>query len=140
MAHRLEFDFQHRILLIIHEGSVRGREIEKLGDQLKPQLGALNPSAAISDFSGATIVETSSDMVRHLAMKDAASCLRALRRFIVAPREYQFGLARMYEISAYPPFVDLRVVRSKEEALATLGVQNPEFEELGVEPFSPSKT
>jgi hypothetical protein len=130
MAHRLEFDFQHRILLILHEGTVLGREIEKLGDQLKPRLGILNPSAAISDFSRATAVDIDSHMVRHLAMKDAASCLRMLRRFIVAPREHQFGLARMYEICAYPPFVDLRIVRSKEEALAFLGIQNPEFQTL----------
>jgi len=130
MAHRLEFDFQHRILLIIHEGTVHGQEIEKLGDQLKPQLSVLKPSAAISDFSGATAVDINSQMVRHLAMKDAASCLRILRRFIVAPQEYQFGMARMYELWAYPSFVDLWVVRSKEEALATIGVPNPKFERL----------
>jgi hypothetical protein len=130
MAHRLEFDFQHRILLIIHEGTVHGQEIEKLGDQLKPQLSVLNPSAAISDFSGATAVHITSYMVQHLAMKDAASCLRILRRFIVAPREYQFGLARMYELCAHPPFVDLCIVRSKEEALTIIGVQNPKFERM----------
>jgi len=130
MAHRLEFDFQRRILLIIHEGTVNGQEIETLGDHVRTQLDVLNPSAAISDFSGATAVDIDGQMVRHLAMKDAASVLRSLRRVIVAPREYQFGMARMYEICAYPSFADLHVVRSKKEALALLGVQNPGFEKL----------
>ena len=121
MPHRVEFDVEHKILLVIHEGEVHGREIEELGDKLRPLLGELNPSAAISDFSEATAVDINSQMVRHLARKDTSSFPRRIRRFIVAPHDYQFGLARMYELSAEPPFADLHVVRRKEDALATLG-------------------
>jgi hypothetical protein len=130
MAHRLEFDYQHKILLIIHEGSVHGPEIEKLSDQVKARLSELNPSAAISDFSEATAVDINSHMVRRLAMRDAVSFPPTMRRFIVAPRDYQFGLARMYELCARPPFTALRVVRSRKEAFAELEVQNPEFEKV----------
>ena len=130
MPHRIEFDLEHKILLVSHEGEVDGREIEKLGDELRPQLGKLNPSVAISDFSEATAVEINSQMVRHLAMKDRSSFPPTMRRFIVAPRDYQFGLARMYEMSADPPFAALRVVRSRKEALAALGLRNLKFEKL----------
>jgi len=130
MPHRLEFDLEQKILLIIHEGEVHGWEIDKLGDELRPQLFRLNPSAAISDFSEATSVDMNSQMVRHLAVKDTSSFPRTVRRFIVAPRDYQFGLARMYEMSADPPFAALRVVRSRKEALAALGLRNLKFEKL----------
>ena len=130
MAHRLEFDVEHKILLIIHWGAVHGREIETLGDELKLRLSELNPSAAISDFSEASAVDISSHMVRHLAMKDTTSVLRTLPRIIVAPDDHKFGLARMYEMCAYPPFVALQVVRSKKEALAELGVRDPQFTKL----------
>ena len=130
MPHRLEFDFEHRILHIIHEGEIHGRDIEELGDQLKPQLGELNPSATISDFSPATSVHMNSQMVRHLAMKDTFAFPQTMRRLIVAPLDYQFGLARMYEMSADPPFAELSVVRSLEEAFAALGFQNLKFQKL----------
>lgn len=91
MAHRLEFDFQHKILLVIHEGAVEGREIEQLADQLKPRLGELNPSVAISDFSEVTAVDIDTHMIRHLAMKDTVPitnwCLherRTIRQLLVS--------------------------------------------------------
>jgi hypothetical protein len=130
MPHRLEFDFEHKILHIIHQGEIHGRDIEKLGETLRPQLPKLDPSAAISDFSQATTVHINSQMVRRLAMKDTSSFPRTIRRFIVAPLDYQFGLARMYEMSADPPFTALSVVRSVEEAFAALGFQKLKFEKL----------
>jgi hypothetical protein len=133
MPYSLEFDLEHRILLVIHEGEVHGWEIEKLGDELRPHLGELNPSVAISDFSTATTVNVSSQMIRHLATKDT-SFPQTMRRFIVAPPDHLFGLARMYEMSADPPFAALQVVRSREEALTALGGPNLKLERLVLAP------
>jgi hypothetical protein len=51
-------------------------------------------------------------------------------RFVVAPVDYLFGIARMYELVANRPNTKLKVVRSREEVFAILGIQNPKFERL----------
>lgn len=129
MAYRLQFDSKQKVLLVIHEGEVHGWEIESLGDGLRRRFGELNPSITISDFSTATTVDVSSEMIRHLAKKDG-SFPKAMRRFIVAPADHLFGLARMYELSAHPPFAALQVVRSREEALAAIGIEALKLEPL----------
>jgi len=129
MPHRLEFDSHRRILLISHEGEVYCREIEQLSYALRSRLGELKPSVTISDFSTATRVHFSPPEIRHLAKIDA-SFPPTMRRFIIAPRDYMFGLARMYELSADPPFVGLQVVRSRQQVLSALGEQNLKFEQL----------
>jgi hypothetical protein len=54
----------------------------------------------------------------------------ATPRFIVAPTDYLFGMGRMYEMIANRPQEKLRVVRTREEAFAILGVQDARFERL----------
>ena len=51
-------------------------------------------------------------------------------RFIVAPSDYLFGMARMYQILANRPGEKLRVVRKRKEALAAVGARDPKFERL----------
>ena len=129
MAYRLQFDSKQRVLLVIHEGEVRGWEIESLSDELRQRFSELNPSTTISDFSTATTVDVSAEMIRHLAKKDG-SFPKTMRRFIVAPLDYMFGLARMYELSAHPPFAALQIVRRREEALAAIGTESLQLEPL----------
>jgi hypothetical protein len=49
---------------------------------------------------------------------------------VVAPVDYLFGIARMYELVANRPNAKLKVVRSRGEVFAILGIQNPKFERL----------
>ncbi|HKI25386.1 MAG TPA: hypothetical protein VKA07_03625 [Candidatus Sulfotelmatobacter sp.] len=134
MAYRLQFDSKQKVLLVIHEGEVHGWEIESLGDELRRQFSELNPSITISDFSTATTIDVDAEMIRHLAKKDGS--FPTMRRFIVAPLDYMFGLARMYELSAHPPFASLQVVRSRADALAAIGPETLMLEPLVLAPLA----
>ena len=133
MAYRLQFDSKQKVLLVIHEGEVHAWEIETLADELRQRLSELNPSTTISDFSTATTINLTTDMIRHLAERDAAFP-PTMRRFIVAPLDYMFGLARMYELSAHPPFASLQVVRRREDALVAIGTDTLKLEPLVLAP------
>jgi hypothetical protein len=49
-------------------------------------------------------------------------------RYLIAPTDYLFGMARMYELVGNHSEGKLQVVRTLEEALADLGVSDARFE------------
>jgi len=51
-------------------------------------------------------------------------------RFIVVPATAGYGLMRMFQIAGESARPLLHVVRSVDEALATLGAQSPHFDPL----------
>jgi len=76
----------------------------------------------VFDLSGVTRLEATSDQIRDIAAHRVFS--HNSRRAVVAPRDAEFGMARMYGIFAgltgTLPESNLTVVRSLEEALAWL--------------------
>ena len=129
MPYHLEFDSEHRILLVIFEGEVHGWEISEASNEVRPRFSDLNASAVISDLSAVTNADFTGSMVRHQAKVDV-SYLQKVAFIMVAPRTHLYGLARMYELSANPSFAALRVVHSREEAFAALDVQDPKFDRV----------
>lgn len=129
MPYHFEFDPEHSVLLVILEGAVTDREIQKINTDIRAHAGELNPSGGISDFSAVTTFSVSGHTMR-TAAREPSPYPEKTPRFIVAPRDALFGMARMYELFADRPLGKLKVVRSRNEALAALGVQNPKFERL----------
>jgi hypothetical protein len=129
MPYYFEFDPEHRILLVVLEGDVVEREMLKINGDIKAHVTDLNPSAGISDFSAVTTFAVASHTMR-LAALQPSPYDEQTPRFIVAPRDHLFGLARMYQLIGSRTRAKLQVVRSREEVFSALGVQNPKFERL----------
>jgi|SRR5579859_871383 len=129
MAHHFEFDFRQRILLVVLEGEVRGDDFTRTNDDIRRHVESLQPVGGISDFSAVTKFDVSSHSVRKAAF-EPSPYPEELPRFIVAPTDYLFGMARMYEMIANRPMQKLRVVRTREEALAALGAKDLKFERI----------
>lgn len=127
MPYHFEFDFDHRILLAVLEGEVQDDEMRRGNAELQAHITELGAAAGITDASAVTTFGVSSQTVRELALRPSKSD-RPFPRFLVAPTDFLYGMGRMYEIIADREH--MQVVRSRGEALAALGVQNPKFERL----------
>ena len=51
-------------------------------------------------------------------------------RYVVAPQDYIFGMARMFQMTSPAGRDMLHIVRSMKDACAALGVTTPQFERL----------
>lgn len=129
MPHHFEFDYEHRILLIVMEGDIDGQEIWEIDKNMRERIVRMKPGAGISDLSGVAAFNVPSHIMRSAALQDPPFPADT-PRFIVAPTDLLFGMSRMYELVANRPAGRLQVVRSRAEALNAIGAQNPKFEIL----------
>ena len=129
MPYRFEFDVEHKILLIVLEGEMVARDVESFQGEIQKRVREFDPVGAIADFSAVTRFDAPGDALRKAALQPAPFP-STTPRFIVAPTDFLFGMARMYELAANRPNEMLKVVRSMAEALNGLGVQNPTFVRL----------
>ena len=127
MTHRFEFDRDHGILLAILEGDIQDADLVAFDANFRKCVVKFTPSGGIGDFSGITAFSASGEVVRTLA-QTPPSYKVPIPWLLVAPRDVHFGMARMYQIIANEVRPQLKVVRSFDEALTALGVQNPKFE------------
>jgi hypothetical protein len=127
MAHHFEFDSQHRILRLVMKGDVQGEEIVVLSAEIRAQVSRLRPAAGISDFSAVENFNVSAQAMRTAAVQPSPYPSE-IPRYIVAPTDFLFGMARMYEQVADRPDSKLQVVRRMEDALAGLGAADAKFE------------
>lgn len=120
------FNYRHEILLTIVVGDVSDADLRCLIDELALQAKKLSPASVIIDFSEAR-VNLSTDVLWSAAQSPSPFADETLR-FLVAADLHTFGMARMYQMMAGPSREKLSVVRSSDEALAALNVQDPLFE------------
>lgn len=131
MAFRFEFDPVHKILLARFEGELTNESAEAYHDALGRNWRATNARTGIWDLSGVTEFSLASDFLRNLAArKPVTPGLTDHPRFIVVPETAGYGLMRMFQIMGETSRPLLHVVRTVEEALATLGVPSAHFEPL----------
>jgi len=129
MPGHFEFDSQHKILLLVAEGDIEDPEILAAKDTIAAQVSRLQPTVGITDLSAVTKFDVSSEAMR-AAARQPSPYPEAIRSFIVAPKDHVFGLARMYELVGSRTRGNLTVVRSRQEALAAIGIPNPKFERV----------
>jgi hypothetical protein len=92
---------------------------------------ATDARAGIWDLSGVADFAVAADFLRSLAKRKPISPgLTNHPRFIVVPETAGYGLMRMFQIEGESTRPLLHVVRTIDEALATLGAQSPHFEPL----------
>ena len=126
MPHHFEFDFEHKILLTVMEGEIQGAEILTIDDDMLKRIERMHPAAGICDLTGVTNLNVPAPVLRTAALQPEPYPSEA-PRFIVAPTDVLYGLARMYELVANRPQGQLHVVRSRQEALSALSASNAQF-------------
>lgn len=85
------------------------------------------PCRGILDFSKVTDFEVSTAAIREVAASPPVFPAGYMR-VLVIPRDFIYGLARMFQILTEETRPELRVVRTMEEVYGLLGVSSPEFE------------
>ena len=125
MPFRFEFDYEHKILLVLFEGDMRDAEAFTIKAAVVSYMEQLRPAAGIADLSAVKTFDVSAQTMRTVARQPPYS--EAIPRFIVAPQDHLFGMARMYELSETKSEGKLQVLRSREQALAVLGIKEAKF-------------
>ena len=85
------------------------------------------------DLSEARLTNVSSETILELA--EASPFREGSKGAILAPRDLEFGLSRMYEIQMDHAVADVRVFRTRQDANRFLGLQNADGEyDLALKP------
>ena len=132
MPFHFRSEHEHRILLVVAEGEFSDTDQNMINDAIKKHAIELKVCAGIGDFTQVTSLVVSAGAVQSAARMPSPYPDRT-PRFLVAPLDHAFGLARMYKTEGAETRSALQVVRSRHEALEALGVQNPRFERVGAE-------
>jgi hypothetical protein len=131
VGYRFGFDATNKILLGVFEGHMTEESAMTFYSAIRKHGIVTDARAGIWDFSNVTEFTVASDTIRRVARQEPAMPDAANRPcFMVAPDKHLFGLSRMFQISGEHKRPLLQVVRSRDEALAALGVQSPHFEPL----------
>jgi hypothetical protein len=104
-------------------------EFVRLNDAIHTQAERFQPLAGITDGTTLGNFNITTQTLRSVAMQ-GSPYPTAIPRYIVAPSDYLFGMARMYELVGNHSEGKLQVVRSLEEALTDLGVTDAKFERV----------
>jgi hypothetical protein len=128
MAYRFEFDATNGVLQGRLEGRVTSEELIEYYRLAMKCARLKRPRSGITDMTGVTVFEATSQTVRELAGMRPAIPDTDLLRVIVASSPDIFGMARMFESHGEATRPNLHVVRTRKEALAIVGVLEPKFE------------
>jgi hypothetical protein len=125
-----EFDSANRILRCRLEGAVTDESLSECYRDIGKYAALTAPSTGILDLSAVASFEVSPETIRKLAGLPPAIPDPRNPRVIIAQSPQVFGMARMFEIHGEGTRPSLHVVRTKEEAFAILGIQEPQFERV----------
>lgn len=114
---------------MVLEGDMEGEEFLGLNSEIRALVGRLHPLAGVADCAAIENFRVSSQTLRTAALQ-GSPYPGTTPRYIVAPSDYLFGLARMYELVGDESKGKLEVVRTLEQALADLGVVDAKFEKV----------
>jgi len=131
MTYQFEFNAQHKILLLRSEGRLTDSLLSELYWLVKRYSIATDAAAGIWDMSAVTRFDVSPEFLRHVVDRGPAMPDPTRRpRFIVAPAALGLAISHLIEIASAQNNPLLKIVLSRDEALAALGVQSPHFEPL----------
>jgi len=130
MSYRFEFDASSGLLQGRLEGRVTSEELTEYYQTAVKCARMKKPRSGITDMTGITAFEVTSQTVRELAGMRPAIPDQDLLRVIVASSPEVFGMARMFESHGEATRPNLHVVRTCKEALAIVGVLEPKFEPI----------
>jgi hypothetical protein len=137
MPYLFEFDSANALLQGRLYGVVTSEEFREYFRQGIRCISAKKPRAGISDLTEVTSFEVSPQTIRDLAISRPIAPAETLLRVIVANSPDIFGMARMFETHGEATRPNLHVVKTCKEALAIVGVPEPNFEVIDLTTLEP---
>jgi len=128
MGYIFEFDPVNAILQCRFSAQVTDELLKAYYFAAGKHAARTHPRAAILDLSDATFFEVSSQTLRDLAREAPAMPDVTVPRFIIAPTDYLYGMARMFQLLGEETRPLLHVVRTRDEVYALLGIHQAKFE------------
>lgn len=126
MAIVVDFDATNNILRGTLDGRMTGAILLNFYAAATKYMASHPPCRGILDLSGVTEFEVSSNAIRQIAAAPPAFPTGYMR-VLVIPKDFIFGLARMFQILGERTRPELQVVRTLDEAYRLLKVESPEF-------------
>lgn len=127
MGFVLDFDARNNILRLTLQRFVTEAALLEAYATVARYVASHGPCRAIADTSRVTMFEVSSDAIRELT-RSSPAIPRGHMRVIVAPLDFMYGMARMFQLLSESTRPDLHVVRTIEEAYRLLRIESPEFD------------
>jgi hypothetical protein len=124
-----EYDATHRIFAVRMHGTITDPIFRACYAETPRRAQGRDIQAALMDLSDVERYDVSAAAMRDVA-RLAPLFPDPMPRWIIAPQDHIFGMARMFQMTSPAGRDMLHVVRSMTDAYAALGVTTPIFERL----------
>jgi hypothetical protein len=136
MPYHFEFDHKYRILRTVVTGLFCDEQQLSINPDIRKHAMALKPIAGIGDMSAITTC-TVTGAALQIAARESSPYEAGTKRFLVVPGDHVYAMGRMYQMTAKEKSrAAMRLVRTLDEALEELGVDDANFERVGQESLS----
>lgn len=120
---------RHFVLVSRFAGSLTNDDLVRQDGLVRAFSARQGPARSIVDFTDVTAIEVDTALITTIAQRT----VRRPRLFVV-PQPAMFGLARLYSAhSGLAGQKEPTLMRSRTEAYAALGLDDPQFEPLALE-------
>jgi len=130
MPYLFEFDSAHRVLRCTMTEPVTDEGLCEYYKAAANHVQRTDPAASILNLTQVSSIEVSSVTIQNLAGSPPSPQCASLPQFIVAPSDYGYGMARMFQLWGGRVRPGLQVVRSIAEAYEAIGLEEPQFEPI----------
>ena len=124
-----EYDAANRILAVRMHGTITDSIFKACYTETPRHVQGRDIRAALMDLTGVERYDVSAAAMRDVS-RLAPLFPDPTPRWVVAPQDHIFGMARMFQMLSPAGRDMLHVVRSAREAYDALGVTSPRFEQL----------
>ena len=124
-----EYDATHRIFAVRMRGTITDAIFKACYAETPRYVQGRDVQAALTDLSDVQRYDVSAAAVRDVA-RLAPLFPDPTPRWVIAPQDHIFGMARMFQMTSPAGRGMLHIVRSMTDAYAALGVTTPHFERL----------
>jgi len=125
----VDFDAKNNILRATLSGKMTGERLLEFYAATAKFMELHPPCRGILDFSAVTGFEVNSDAIRLVAAAPPVFP-KGYMRILVVPKDFIYGMARMFQIITERTRPELQVVRTLDDAYLLLKVIAPEFRPL----------
>ena len=126
MGFVVDFDARNKVLRVTLEGRVTDEIMLDAYATVAKYAASRGPCRGITNVLPVTKFEVSSNAIRQMASSTPAFPIGYMR-ILVAPSDYIFGMARMFQMLGDRTRPDLQIVRTLDEAYRLLQIDSPEF-------------
>ena|SRR5215469_3422911 len=124
MSVAVEIDRKNRVVVTRYSGHVTDADVRRQVELIEAGGPYRDTWCTITDFTDVTNFDVATETIRTVAGR--ASPLGTAKRVMVAPRDVEFGISRMFQVLSEKTRPDITVVRTLTEAYKVLKLPPPE--------------